>query len=308
MKRSASSARKPARGGAAAPGRWFGAHLSVAGGVSNALQAAADLRFEAVQIFVKNQRQWAGPPIGRAEVERWNALRARSGVRATVAHATYLINLASADAALLEKSRDAFVDELRRCDQLDVPYLVVHPGAAGDAPPEEALARVSASLNSIFAAHPDLRVMPLLETTAGQGSALGRTFDELGRIIRGLAEPKRVGVCIDTCHVFAAGYDIRDPVAFADMLGEADAQVGLDRVRCWHLNDSKGACGSRIDRHEHLGQGQIGARGFRNLLGVQRFAGTPMILETPKGADARGRDLDAVNVGRLKRWLRAAAD
>jgi deoxyribonuclease-4 len=183
---------------------------------------------------------------------------------------------------------------------LRIPYLVLHPGAAGEAPVGQAIKRVAAALNEIFDRQPRLTTMPLLETTAGQGTALGSRFEQLGEIIGRLQEPARVGVCIDTCHVFAAGYDIRDAAQYQAMIELAERCVGLDRIRCWHLNDSKTDLGSRVDRHEHIGRGRIGSAGFRNLLADRRFHGVPMILETPKGNDPGGREWDRVNLRRLR--------
>ena len=249
---------------------------------------------------MKNQRQWHAPPLREDDVARWRELAATPGFGPTVAHASYLINLASENRELRTRSRDAFADELARCDILGIPYLVLHPGAAGTAPVNKATARVAKALDQIFKRRPRLRTMPLLETTAGQGTTLGRSFDELGAILDKLAHPERVGVCIDTCHVFAAGYDIRRPEAYAQMISEAERRVGLRRIRCWHLNDSLRELGSHRDRHAHIGRGHIGMAGFRNLLADPRFRDVPMILETPKGQDDRGRDWDKVNIRRLR--------
>ena len=274
----------------------FGAHLSIAGGMHHALEAALRLRCDTVQVFVKNQRQWRAAPLDADDLQRWHTLLATPGFGPPVAHATYLINLAARDA----RSREAFAHELRRCQLLAIPFLVVHPGVAGTSSPTAASARVSRAINRIFAQNTDLKTMPLLETTAGQGTSLGRTFEELAEILNGLDQPSRVGICIDTCHVFAAGYDIRQPTAYQAMIDLAAHTVGLDRVRCWHLNDCLGACGSHRDRHAHIGQGQLGTAAFRNVLADPRFVGVPMILETPKGTDAAGRDLHAVNLRRLR--------
>lgn len=283
----------------------LGAHLSVAGGMHHALRAARRLRCASLQVFVKNQRQWRAPPLVAETVRAWHAELDHGDVYPVVAHASYLINLASADATLWAKSRAAMVDELTRCETLGIPYLVVHPGAAGEQSTDAAVARITDAIDRILKALPDGRTMILLETTAGQGTALGRSFAELGAIIAGVAEPQRVGVCVDTCHVFAAGYEIRDPAAYAAMIREAERQVGLHRIRCWHLNDSKGPLGSHRDRHEHIGRGQIGSAGFRNVLCDRRMAGLPMILETPKGVNERGREWDRVNLQRLRTiWTR----
>lgn len=291
----------------ARPSHQFGSHLSVAGGIYHAADQALSLGFSTVQVFVKNQRQWVGPPIKPEDAQRWSEAVRRPGFGPTVAHASYLINLASADDTLQSRSREALLDELRRCDTLDIPYLVVHPGAAGEQSESEAVARVAAALNRLHADAPQLRCMLLLETTAGQGTTLGRTFTQLAAMIDGLETPQRVGVCVDTCHVFAAGYDIRSKSGYREMIAEAADTVGLERIRCWHLNDSRGDCGSRLDRHEHIGRGRIGSRGFANVLGDERFRGLPMILETPKGLDDAGRDFDKLNLRRLRTIATRAA-
>jgi deoxyribonuclease-4 len=278
----------------------LGAHLSIAGGMHRALEAALRLGCDAVQVFVKNQRQWRAAALGSADLERWHALLAAGGLARPIAHATYLINLAAPDRRLYARSRAAFAEELLRCERLGIRYLVVHPGAAGGAPRTRALARVSAALDRVLSQYPALRTMPLLETTAGQGTALGSSFDELAEIIAGVEEPQRLGICIDTCHVFAAGNDIRRAEGYQDMISRAARTVGLERIRCWHMNDSRCACGARVDRHAHIGQGKLGRAAFANVLGDPRFIAVPMILETPKGSDARGRDYDALNLRRLR--------
>ena len=278
----------------------FGAHLSIAGGMQRAIAEALRFRMDTVQVFVKNQRQWRAVPLKADDVDRWHELLATPGFGPPVAHATYLINLASPDRGLYARSRAAFTEELQRCQTLGIPYLVVHPGAAREAPVGRAIERVAAALNRIFDRNPRLTTMPLLETTAGQGTALGSSFEQLAEIIGRLQEPARVGICIDTCHVFAAGYDIRDAAQYDAMIELADRCVGLDRIRCWHLNDSKTDLGSRVDRHEHIGHGRIGSAGFRNLLADPRFYGVPMILETPKGKDPGGKEWDRLNLRRLR--------
>ncbi len=278
----------------------FGAHLSIAAGVQRALRAGRSLGCQVVQLFVKNQRQWHARPLEPADVQQWQKLQATCGLDPPVAQAGYLINLASPDPKLHARSFQALVDELERCDLLDIPYLVIHPGSATDGSRARGIARVAATLNRVFEQHPRLRTMPLLETTAGQGNALGRSFEELGEIIRSVQEPRRIGVCIDTCHVFAAGYDIRRPEGYRAMVQTAVRQVGLDRIRCWHLNDSRAPCGSHLDRHEHIGRGWLGKTAFINLLADTRFVGLPMIIETPKGTDGLGRNWDRLNLRRLR--------
>jgi deoxyribonuclease-4 len=294
---------KRARPSRATPDRrahCFGAHMSIAGGVHRALEAALALRCDTVQLFVKNQRQWLAAPLQPDDLTRWfELLPGLSGP--PVAHATYLINLASPDRRLWQRSREAFAQELLRCQTLRIPYLVVHPGSATTARRSAAIRHVAKALDQIFDAHPDLTVQPLLETTAGAGATLGATFAELGEIIGLLAAPQRVGVCVDTSHVFAAGYDLRQPAGYDAMIAEAQRAIGLSRIRCWHLNDSAAPCGSRRDRHAHVGHGHIGTAGFRHVLQDARFIGLPMILETPKETDARGGSWDVRNLRRLRR-------
>lgn len=266
-----------------------------------ALEKSRELKCTTLQVFVKNQRQWAAPPVREEQVAAWRAAYPGGDFGPVVAHASYLINIASPDDALWIKSRDALADELERCAAFGIPYLVLHPGAAMGAVVDVALQRVVRALDDIFGARPGLPTMPLLETTAGQGSALGRSFAELGAILHGLREPGRVGACIDTCHVFSAGYDIRSPNGYDAMMAEADREVGLERIRCWHLNDSRAELGAHVDRHEHIGKGKIGTAGFRNVLADRRFIGVPMILETPKNDGGDGDELDVMNLARLRR-------
>jgi deoxyribonuclease-4 len=279
----------------------FGAHLSIAGGLHRAAAEALRGGFDTVQVFVKNQRQWRAAALDPRDVAQWRTLCATPGFGPPVAHASYLINLASPQRRLAERSRVAFAEELRRCDTLGIPYLVVHPGSATDGDIAGGLARVARALNRILAERRDGCAIPVLETTAGSGHTLGRTFTELAEIIAQLAEPSRAGVCVDTCHVFAAGYDVRRPEQYDGLVSEIERTVGVERVCCWHLNDSVGPRGSHRDRHAHIGHGRLGLRGFRYLLADDRFRGVPMILETPKGTDEHGRDWDLVNLTRLRR-------
>ncbi len=278
----------------------LGAHHSVAGGLHQALLTARRLRCRALQIFVKNQRRWDAPPIAPDDLQRWHELLPQLDLGPVVAHAAYLINLAATDPALRERSCTAFADELQRCNQLDIAYLVVHPGSATDGDRAAGCQRVADSLNRVLDNSPATTTQVLLETTAGQGNNLGNTPTELQDIIAHVHASQRVGVCVDTCHVFAAGWDLRQPDRYAELIAELGRTVGLERIRCWHLNDSKTPCGSRVDRHEHIGHGQIGSAGFANLLGDTRFVGLPMILETPKGEDPQGREWDAINLRRLR--------
>lgn len=266
----------------------------------NALLAAKEVGCDALQVFVKNQRQWQAKPIEDEQLAQWHDELQRHENLPIVAHATYLINLGTHDKTLSKKSSDALLDELRRCDQLSIPGLVLHPGAAGEQTPAAAIKRVAKALDSVHKQGAEVKCQVWLETTAGQGTTLGRTFGELGAILEQLKQPERIGICIDTCHVFAAGYDIRTAEGYAAMMTEAEASVGLERIRCWHLNDSVGALGSRKDRHAHIGEGELGKAGFRQLLSDDRMAGIPMILETPKGTDEAGLDWDKRNLRRLR--------
>lgn len=274
----------------------LGAHMSIAGGVDKALDRGMAIGCEAIQIFLKNNLQWSGRLYDPAEVARFHAAR-----RIPVfAHSSYLINLAAADRALWQRSIAATVDELRRAARLGLPFVVLHPGAHGGAGEAAGLARVVAALDAVFDAAGDCRVRIALETTAGQGTSLGYRFEQLGAIIRACCQAARLAVCVDTAHVFAAGYDLRTPAGYRDMVGELDRQIGTRRVVAFHLNDSQTPLGSRVDRHAHIGRGQIGAAGFRRLLHDRRWDGLPMVLETPKGRNMRQ---DVVNL-RLLRALR----
>ncbi len=274
--------------------------MSIAGGFDNAFSAAAAAGCDCLQIFVKNQRQWSAPELTDAAIQRYTDAQADTGISPVVAHSTYLINLASTDETTRRRSIDALVDECQRCNSLGVPYLVLHPGAHLGQGIDAGIDLVTAGLNEVHDLVADTTTQILLETTAGQGSSIGHEVWHLGRILSSVDTPQRLGVCLDTCHVFAAGYDLSDSQSYERFVGEIVEHVTLERVRCIHTNDSKGVCGSRLDRHEHIGKGRIGKQGFRNLLNDPRLAHAPRILETPKGTDGRGTDLDRVNLKRLR--------
>jgi deoxyribonuclease-4 len=263
----------------------FGAHVSVSGGVDTAFARGERFAMDAIQVFTKNQRQWVAKPLGDEEVERWYEERGRTGITAVITHASYLINLASPKDDLRQKSMRAFQDELERCETLGISGLVVHPGSHTGSGEEAGLAAVAESLNRIHEAAPHLRVQTLLETTAGQGTNLGRTFDELAAIIDQVEAKERVGICLDTCHVFAAGYEFRTDESYAEMMRVFDEILGIANLKAIHLNDSKFPLGSNRDRHEHIGEGEIGLEGFRNLVNDPRLVGLPGLLETEKGDD-----------------------
>ncbi|MFN8491825.1 MAG: deoxyribonuclease IV [Caldilineaceae bacterium] len=264
----------------------LGAHMSISGGVSTALERAASIHSNAVQVFTKNNRQWNGPPIDETDVERWREQMPALGIVYAVSHASYLINLASPDAKIWDKSVRAHKDELQRAHAYGIPHVVLHPGAHTGSGEEAGMARIAEALNLIHAQTPECAdTLTLLELMAGQGSCLGRSFSQLRQIMEQVEDSSRVAVCADTCHAFAAGYELRTPEGYAAMIAEIDAEIGLERVKCWHFNDSKGKLGSHLDRHWHIGEGEIGLEGFRHILNDPRWDGIAMLLETPKEED-----------------------
>lgn len=290
---------------AKSPGQKFGAHLSVAGGLHFAFDGAVDVGCDCLQIFVKNQRQWAARPLTDEQVRLFKEAQSRTGVRPVVAHASYLLNLASPDSANRKKSICALIDELKRCEALGVGGLVIHPGAHMGDGIEAGIKRIASSLDEVHTATRGFTCRILLETTAGQGSTIGHEAAQLGQIIDQTELPERIGICLDTCHVFAAGYDIRRNDDYERLTDELSRFVGIERVACIHTNDSKGDCGSRLDRHDHITKGKIGKIGFANILNDPRLATVPRILETPKGVDGRGTSLDRVNINRMKKLVRS---
>lgn len=260
--------------------------MSVAGGLETAIDRAEQVDSDAVQIFTKNQRQWRAKPLTPEQISAFcERFAASETIKCVVAHDSYLINLASPKDDLWEKSIAGFREELERCEQLGVPFLVTHPGAHVGSGRDAGVARVIAALDRIHMELPGYEVKTLLETTAGQGTTLGSTFEDLADIRTSLATPERVGVCLDTCHIFVAGYDIRTPDTYAETLGRFDEVIGIDQLLALHFNDAKADLGSHLDRHEYIGQGMIGAAGFSNFMNDARLAGRPALLETDKGDD-----------------------
>ncbi len=272
----------------------LGAHMSMAGGYDRAVRAAGAVGFRTVQLFTKNNNQWKGPPIADAHVAAFRAALDETGIVDPVAHASYLINLASPDDALWTKSVDATVVEVERCARLGIAELVLHPGAHVGSGEDAGLRRVADALDAVAARTAGLAVTIDLETTAGQGTCLGHRFEHLRTILELASDPSRLGICVDTCHIFAAGYPLADRSLYDETLNELDRVVGLDRVRVWHLNDSVKGRASRVDRHAGIGAGTLGIDSFRFVLNDPRFRGLPMILETPKGIED-GEELDARN-------------
>jgi len=264
----------------------LGAHESVSGGLYKAFEHIRSVGGESLQIFTRNQRQWQAPPLTGEEISLFQEKWEESGRMPVASHASYLINLGSSDPQQAEKSVSSFAGELERCDQLGIPFVIIHPGSHGGEGVETGLKNVARNIDQVFnKAGKKSKVQVLLETTAGQGTGLGSSFEEIAWLISHSKFSDRLGVCLDTCHIFAAGYDIRTPETYRQTLAAFDRHIGLDRLRFFHLNDAKKDLGSRVDRHEHIGKGTIGLEGFRLLLNDKRFAKHPMTLETPKGKD-----------------------
>lgn len=259
----------------------LGAHVTKRGGVEKAPSRAEEIGADTLQIFAKNQRRWDASWYDDDQITQWEAEMERTGMGTPCTHASYLINLCNDDEEGLSKSRAALVDELERAQVLSIPYVVVHPGAHKGNGVEWGIEQIAASLEAVLdeADAPDAR--PLLEPAAGEGSKIPHTFEQLAGILDALDDPDRVAVCLDTCHSFAAGYDLSTEAGYDDVVDRVDATVGLDRVAVWHLNDSRHPLDSRKDRHANLGEGEIGLTCFESLVNDDRFADTPGILETP---------------------------
>ena len=315
--------------------------MSVAGGLENAFADGARAGCDSLQVFVKNQRQWSAPPLTDKQIAAYQQAERDTGLKPVVAHASYLLNLASPDGTTRKRSIHAMIDELSRCEALGVSAMIFHPGAHLNGEGTKArrhrdtegnddmqsepqapargldsplalrvrmesnaaaagIERIAKALDEVHRRCAEFQTMILLETTAGQGTAIGYRFEQLASILDAVRESDRLGLCLDTCHLFAAGYDFRFAEGYEAMIDELDRAIGVARVKCIHVNDSKRECGSRVDRHEHIGKGKIGKSGFARFINDPRFLGVPMILETPKGKDGRGSDLDKVNLRRLR--------
>jgi deoxyribonuclease IV len=261
--------------------------MSIAGGVDKSLLLGKTVDCDAIQIFTKSSRQWAAKPYTKEEIELFNFNRTETGIGMVIAHDSYLLNLGTPDGPLRNRSVVAFIDELERCEILGVSNLVAHPGSHVGAGEDEGIKTVARSLDEVHKACPGYNVKVTLEITAGQGSNLGYRFEQIAKIIDATRESDRLRVCFDTEHAFAAGYDIRTKEGYEQTFMEFDEEIGIDRLAAFHLNDSKKEFNSRVDRHEHIGKGHIGADAFRFLLNDKRFWGLPMCLETPKGPDLK---------------------
>jgi deoxyribonuclease IV len=261
--------------------------MSIGGGAHTAIERACSIDCTAMQIFVKNNMQWFARPLTREEIFSFLEHRQRGQLLSIFAHANYLINLAATNPQFQANSWRALSEELTRADQFELPFLVLHPGAHLGAGEEAGLNKIVASINKVFRKLPKVKTRIALETTAGQGSCLGHAFEHIAYIIENVRQPERLCVCLDTAHVFAAGYDIENETGIRKTFRQFDHTIGLGRLAAIHLNDSKTARGSRVDRHEHIGQGKIGLNAFRFIMRDRRFRKIPKVLETPKGKDLK---------------------
>ena len=283
-------------------GDLIGAHVSIAGGLDRSMERAAELGCSAVQIFLKNQRQWAAAPLADSDARAFRSARRRAGVAAAFAHASYLVNLAAPGAAQWAQAVDTFTDELERAEALGLSSVVIHPGSHAGEGIEAGLARVTAALDEVTRRTSGYRVRVALENTAGGGHTIGRSFGELAALLDRGARPERLGICIDTCHLFAAGYDVRGEAGWRAAFAECAERIGRRRVLAFHLNDSRAPLGSGLDRHEHIGRGSLGLEPFRRLLNDARFARVPKVIETPKEPEPVA---DRRNLAALRRLIGA---
>ena len=285
----------------------LGSHLSIAGGLHNALEKAHAFGFDCMAMFLRNQMQWRAAPLSETAVTVFRRRREELRIGPIVAHGSYLVNLAGSG-DVRRMSIDAMSEDLTRCDRLGVEMLVFHPGANEDA--DDGIILIADALDFIVATPrpagaAGLPPTILLETTAGQGYGIGHTFEQLADIIARLEQPERVAVCLDTCHVFAAGYDVRTPPAYRKTMLAFDRTVGMGKLRAIHLNDARKGLASRVDRHAHIGLGEITDAGFANFVNDRRLAKVPMILETPKELDEHGRDWDIINAERVRSLVKS---
>ncbi len=281
----------------------LGSHMSIAGGVHTAIERAVRIGCPTLQMFVKNNNQWKGKELTDEDVATYKEARSKARIGPVVVHDTYLINLCAVDPSILVRSRDALQDELVRCERLGVEYLNFHPGSHMGAGDEEGIKRIAESINIVHERTKGFSVRSVIETTAGQGTAIGHRFEQIREIIDRVEEKARMAVCVDTCHIFAAGYDISTEEGYEQTFRDFDDIIGLDQLVAFHVNDSKKPLGSRVDRHDHIGEGLIGLDGFSFLMNDRRFRDIPKILETPKSEDLHE---DVENIRVLKGLLRTS--
>ena len=265
----------------------LGAHMSTSGGVEKAILRGQSVGCESIQIFTTNPSQWKSRTLEEKVIAKFREARIETGIEPIVAHARYLINLASPDDALWRRSIGAFRDELELCEQLQIPYIVIHPGAHMKSGEQVGLARVARALDELRKRTAGFQVQILLEITAGQGTTLAYKFEHLAQIMDTAHDPSWLGVCFDTCHAFGAGYELRTPQGYAETWRQFDEIMGMSSLGCMHLNDSKGCLGCRRDRHEHIGKGQLGLEPFRYIMNDPALRDLPLLLETPKGPEMK---------------------
>lgn len=279
----------------------LGAHQSIAGGVFNAPIFGKKAGCDTIQIFTKNNNQWKAKPFKDDEIKKFHEEKKKAGIEIVFGHDGYLINVASPDRVTYEKSLKSLIDEVERAEMLSLPWLVMHPGAHKGEGEDAGLKKIAASLDKVFSVTKGMKVKIALENTAGQGSALGFRFEQLRQIIDLCKYPERLGICFDTCHGFAAGYDVSTKEGYEQTFDELDRIIGFDRLLCFHLNDAMKDLGSRVDRHTHIGKGKIGLDGFRLLMNDKRFEKIPMVLETPKGKELKE---DKMNLRTLRKLIK----
>jgi len=283
-----------------APSRpLLGAHMSIAGGVSQSPGRGNQIGCECIQIFTRSSRQWAAKPFSADEIEAFKRARNESGIQVVVAHDSYLINLGAPDEKLRKKSIDAFIDELNRCEALEVPYLISHPGAHMGAGEAAGIKTIAESIDHAHKACNGYNVKIALEITAGQGSVLGSRFEQMARIFDAVKQNDRLRLCFDTEHAFAAGYDLRSEEGYERAFTELDRHIGLERLVAFHINDSRKPLNSHVDRHEHIGKGHLGLETFQRLVNDPRFAGMPMCLETESGPEMKDIAADLCQLQKL---------
>jgi len=283
----------------------LGAHMSVAGGLYRSLLRGKEAGCQVIQIFSRNRSRWTCPRLSTEEIDRFLKTRSETSIEPVAVHTSYLINLASPRPEVFEKSSVALKEELDRAEQLMIPFLVIHPGAHLGRGEKRGIKQITEAIKNVAGRSQNNRVTILFEMTAGQGTNLGYRLEQLAELIEGTESEVRVGVCFDSCHAFAAGYDFTSEDDYNRLFRRFDRVIGLSRLKLFHLNDSKGRLGSRLDRHEHPGQGFIGLEPFSLLLNDPRFTGLPFLLETPKGKNEEGLDLDIANLGLLKTLIKS---
>jgi deoxyribonuclease-4 len=284
----------------------LGAHMSISGGLYRAPLKGRKVGCQAIQIFTRNQIQWNSKELSTKEIDLFHKACEETAIPVVAAHSSYLINLASPRSRIFEKSIHALLQEMVRVERLGIPYLVMHPGAHMGGGENKGLKQIAGALNGLLERTNDYHVKILLETTAGQGTSLGYRLEHLAEILEMAECQDRLGICLDTCHAFAAGYDFRTVKAYRQFLQEFDRILGLARLGLFHLNDSKNGLGSKVDRHEHPGAGCIGLKAFSFFLNDPKLAHLPFLIETPKGKNKRGQDWDSINLNLLKSLIKKA--